>query len=274
LSLPCSISPPTSPTRPQRLQTRHPFEYLANSIWRATGRPTRQDLDTAPSKRRTQAENRTERGPRGLPRRAFRSGIRVDLETLLEHWGGIVPVGMRDLWLHIDCCALTWTEPDADILELMLSRAMSATPGRTPRDVARMMRPTIRRGPRRRPGRLRACDPRYDYAGDRLCELLSVDRQLATRLDEIADPRSWLAAYVRNHAAGAPKATSDPRPGSGGSRDHSTSAPPSPAERVRPLATPEFLGISPGRARLIIETNRQMREEDERRFGHLRKRTK
>jgi hypothetical protein len=89
------------------------------------------------------------------------------------------------------------------------------------------------------------------------------------KLDKIADPRSWIAAYVQNHAAGTSKAASDPRTGSETSRNRSTGARASPAEKVRPLATPEFLGISPARVRLIEETNRQLREEQERLFGHL-----
>jgi hypothetical protein len=91
------------------------------------------------------------------------------------------------------------------------------------------------------------------------------------KLDKIAEPRSWIAAYVRNQAAGTSKAASDARPGT--SRSRSTGASPSPTEKARPLATPEFLGISPARASLIEETNRQLREEQERLFGHLRKRT-
>jgi hypothetical protein len=89
---------------------------------------------------------------------------------------------MRDLWLHIHSCALTWTEPDSDILALVLQRAITAAPGLTPKEVGRMMGPTIRRGLAAVAGQPRTCDPRYDYASDRLCDLLSVDRRLATDL--------------------------------------------------------------------------------------------
>jgi hypothetical protein len=228
---------------------RHPFELLADSIWRATGRPTRRELDTARSKRRaqTEGEKRTERGPRGLPRRAFWAGIRHDLEILLAHWGGVVPVGMRDLWLHIYCCALTWTEPDADILDLVLSRAMTAAPGLKPRDIARTMRPTIRRGLAAVPGQPRACDPRYDYAGDRLCELLAVDRQLATRLGfrqllpaDLRADRNRQRRTERRRAAGALLRASGSRrvrsAASGPGRPRGSAAPPGTAVRPTPAA--------------------------------------
>lgn len=163
---------------------RHSFELLADRIWRAVGRPARKELDAARHERRgrTDSDEVVGRGPRGLPRPAFWQEIRHDLDNLLNHWGGTVPVGMRDLWLHIYCCALTWTEPDADILGLIVDRAAAVAPDLTTRDVTRMMGTTIRRGLAAMPGRPRARDPRYDYSSDRLCELLSVDRPLAASL--------------------------------------------------------------------------------------------
>ena len=45
-----------------------------------------------------------------------------------------------------------------------------------------MMGPTVRRGLAAVSGQPRSCDPRYDYASARLCELLAVDRHLAISL--------------------------------------------------------------------------------------------
>jgi len=90
---------------------------------------------------------------------------------------------MRDLWLHLYCCALTWTDPDADILDMIVARASAVAPGLKPRDVARMMGPTVRRGLAEVRARAKGRDPRYDYSGARLCELLAVDRDLAVRLE-------------------------------------------------------------------------------------------
>lgn len=163
---------------------RHAFEPLADAVWRAAGRPGRQDFDATRSSRgrRDRLEGAGGQRLRGLPRRAFWAAIRRDLDTLLGRWGGAVPHGTRDLWLHLYCCALTWDETGADVRETILQRAATATPGLTPREVARMMGPTIRRGVAAVAGQPRGCDPRYDYASDRMCEMLSVDRQLALEL--------------------------------------------------------------------------------------------
>ena len=164
--------------------TRHPFDALADSIWRAVGGPTRRDFVSARNKRREQAEagRGAERGPRGLHRRAFWDKIGKDLEVLLQHWGGVIPIGMRDIWLHVLTCSLAWTESDADILETVVERARTVAPGLKPQEVSRMMRTTVRRGLAAVSGQTRGCDPRYDYSSARLCELLSVDRHLATSL--------------------------------------------------------------------------------------------
>jgi hypothetical protein len=163
---------------------RYPFEPLADSIFRAAGKPTRRELD-AGKRRAPQAPPIEGAAPRrgGLSRRAAWTDILQDLETLVGHWAGTIPLGLRDLWLHVYCCALTWAAPPGtDILDTIVARAATAAHGLSPRDVARMMRPTVRRGLAAVPGQPRSCDPRYDYASDRLCDLLGVNRQLAIDL--------------------------------------------------------------------------------------------
>jgi hypothetical protein len=162
---------------------RHAFEPFADAIWRAVGRPARRAYDAARGNRfRRDSGAQSDRRPRGLPRRSFWAAIRRDLDVLLDHWGGVVPVGLRDLWLHVHCCALTWIDPQADILDRILTRAAVVAPGLTSRELGRTMGSTIRRGLAARAGQPRACDPRYDYGSDRLCELFGIDAELATRL--------------------------------------------------------------------------------------------
>jgi hypothetical protein len=89
---------------------------------------------------------------------------------------------------------------------------------------------------------------------------------LAKNRGDVANPRGWIVGFIQNQAhrrAGA--ATGRVSPASG------THRVPSAAEKPRPLATPEFLGISPGRAKMIVDRNRELEEETRRRFAHLRK---
>ena len=92
------------------------------------------------------------------------------------------------------------------------------------------------------------------------------------RLDEVAEPRSWIKAYVSKRAAGSSTGGSRAGAPSGHGQATAGASAVRPQNKPRPLATPEFLGISAPRAYLIRELNRQGEEENERRFGHLRRR--
>lgn len=80
------------------------------------------------------------------------------------------------------------------------------------------------------------------------------------KLDGIAEPRAWIAAYVRNHTAPAANAAANSDPGSRVRGSHPAAANVPPTERIRPLATPDYLGISPGKQRQIREQNRRIEE--------------
>jgi hypothetical protein len=130
---------------------------------------------------------------------------------LLDAWGGHVPKGYRDIWLHVFCCALAWTDPAADLLEAVVEQARTAAPGLRPEEVRRTMRPTAVRAEKARSGK-RRCDgrdPRYDYSGGRLADLLCVDRRLAEELGlrqivpmEVRKERGRQRRTQRRRAAG------------------------------------------------------------------------
>ena len=192
--------------------SRHPFEPLADTIWRVAGRPTRRALDMARQARTCRSPRQAKKPatPRGLPRRAFWKEISRDLDILLEHWGGVVPVGMRDLWLHLLACSLTWAAPDTDISALVVARAGAVAPGLKPADIARTMRPTLRRGAAALRHEAGKRDRRYDYGSARMCELLAVDRSIAATLGlrqlvpaDLRAERNRKRRRERSRAAGA-----------------------------------------------------------------------
>jgi hypothetical protein len=91
---------------------------------------------------------------------------------------------VRDPRLHAYACALAWTSTDLDLAAAVVQRAAVIAPGLAPRDVRRMIGTTVRRAAAAAAGRRTpdGRDPRYDYGGGRLAELLGVDRQIAEGL--------------------------------------------------------------------------------------------
>lgn len=117
---------------------RHQFDTLCDRVFVAAGQPTREALAArrvgwTPTPMQPQ-HPAVARGP-GLPRRAFWAAVQRDLGRLLAFWGGTVPVGKRDLWLHVQACALAWVDPGADIAEAVVALAADAAPGLSSREV-------------------------------------------------------------------------------------------------------------------------------------------
>ncbi|WP_093255954.1 hypothetical protein [Rubrimonas cliftonensis] len=194
---------------------RHGFDALCDSIFKAAGRPTRQAL----AARRggvTRAPNRAPppviaRGS-GMPRRAFWAAVQRDLGRLLAFWGGAIPIGRRDLWLHFHACSLSWTDPGADIAEAVSALAADAAPGLAPREVRTCVGTVARRAGDAFAGRRGAGggDPRYGYAGVTIAERLGIDAGLAARIGleqivpvDVRAARLRRARTARRRAAGA-----------------------------------------------------------------------
>ena len=71
-------------------------------------------------------------------------------------------------------------------------------------------------------------------------------------VDNVADPRAWIRGHIQKRMSrGAGGDRVDRQVGTG-------AAPRAAPENSRPLATPDFLGISPGRAAAIQEQNRRI----------------
>lgn len=122
-----------------------------------------------------------------------------------------VPVGRRDLWLHVQACALAWIDPGADIAEALVTLAADAAPGLSAREVRTCAGTVARRARDAVAGRhgARGGDPRYGYRGATIAELLGIDAGLATRLgleqiipEELRTARRARARTARRRAAG------------------------------------------------------------------------
>ena len=160
---------------------RRPFDDVADAICRASGRPTRPELERREAARRGETRHA---GPRrgGLsPAAQFRQA-QADLEALLAAWGGRVPDGLRNVWLHLYATALSHHADPADIPTLIESAAVSATPELPTSEVRSVVRSTLRR----LEGPLAACpatDARLHYAGATMAAMLGVDAEMATTFE-------------------------------------------------------------------------------------------
>jgi hypothetical protein len=99
--------------------------------------------------------------------------------------------------------------------------------------------------------------------------LVEAIEALEPRVDEVAEPRSWILAYIAKRTAGS--STGGGRAGASLGQGHATGGASAvrPQNKPRPLATPEFLGISPARQRQIEEQNRRITEESKALFRRI-----
>lgn len=155
---------------------RHSFEDLADRIYIAAGRPTRRDLQ-ARKKRKAQSGQGGPRRSRLSPGQRF-FAIQQDLECLLDAWGGRVPTGHRNTWLHLWATCLTHQETPGDIDARTHAMARIATPGLSANEVRAIARHAEERAALPRSGSLLS-DGRYHYAGATLAELLGVSDKMA-----------------------------------------------------------------------------------------------
>jgi hypothetical protein len=166
---------------------RIPFDHLADSAFTATGGPDRRTLEAKRSGRASRRERGAEdeaRSPRRPPVAERWRGVLRDLDRLRRHHGGTIPVGWRDLWLHLRAAALAHLVDPARVAAETLASAASAAPSLSARKVDRWIRPVVQRAENAAAGRrnARGGDPRYAYAGATMAPLLGVDVSLARRL--------------------------------------------------------------------------------------------
>ncbi|MFC2968053.1 hypothetical protein [Acidimangrovimonas pyrenivorans] len=162
---------------------RHDFDSLADIIFRAVGRPTRDELQAArlSTARRSRLAPTGGNMPRGLsPRERFRQ-IREDLDRVRIAWGGEVPEGKRNTWLHLYATALTHDPDIKEIAHEIADAAQRGTPDLPDKEVAVI----IRAGERQANSSIGTgvmSDGRYHYSGDRIAEMLDISGEDARAL--------------------------------------------------------------------------------------------
>lgn len=156
---------------------RYGIDGLADAIFRACGRPTRTQL------RERKAGTASPGTGRGLhPRDRFAAVLR-DLESIRAAWGGSIPEGIRNIWLHLAVTGLTFTVAPDEIVPEAMRLAAIATPGLPPSEVRATAKAAVARAEAVSGGYLGPDrDPRLNYSGERMCEVLGVSRVMAEAL--------------------------------------------------------------------------------------------
>ncbi|WP_134727167.1 hypothetical protein [Paracoccus luteus] len=154
---------------------RFPFEAIEDAIYKAAGRPTRQVLNERKARRERGAGGQRAAGL--SPSRRF-SAVQRDLERLCEAWGGTVPEGRRNIWLHLWATCQTHQQDPGDIEARVSLTAATAVPGLTSSEVnaiARQARHQADLPMTSKPIR----DGRYHYSGATIAGLLGVSDEEA-----------------------------------------------------------------------------------------------
>ncbi len=162
---------------------RLPYDDLADRIYIAAGRPTRKQLTAkrnAASSEKASTPNKSAT-LRGLPAALRFAQIRSDLERLSEHWGGVVPEGLRNTWLHLYVTCLTQEHNVADLEDTLRTVAAMATPGLKETEVAAVIKSALKRAEAAYASNPNV-DGRLNYSGATIAELLGVTDLQARQL--------------------------------------------------------------------------------------------
>lgn len=163
---------------------RYPFDTLADSIYVAAGRPTREQLKTRKTRSVPKVKSETADCPqklRGLPAALRFRQIRSDLLRLSKFWGGSVPNGLRNTWLHLYATCLTQEHGVTDLEGDVRAAASKATPGLADNEISGVIRSALRRAEASYASNPNL-DGRLNYSGAKIAELLCVSDAQAHQL--------------------------------------------------------------------------------------------
>jgi len=159
---------------------RYRFDVLSDQIYRASGRPTRSELE----ERRKQKKTRKRADaamPRGLTQSRRFQLILDDLEIFRNANGGVIPTGLRNTWLHFHATCLTHILDVTDIKGEVQKAAALATPGLTPCEINAIARQAEEKARLVRTTSVWK-DGRYHYKGSTIAEGLRVTPEMARNL--------------------------------------------------------------------------------------------
>jgi hypothetical protein len=187
---------------------RYRFDDLADAIYRAAGRPTRRQLATRRQAKETAGE--ASKTVRGLPPAVRFAAVLRDLERFRTAWGDEIPEGLRNSWLHLVATALGFVLPADEVEAEARRRAALGTPGLPEAEVKTTLKAAVRRA-EAVTGRFQgpARDSRLHYSGDRMAEILGIDRSMADALgleqivpEDLRRDRRNASRRTRREAAG------------------------------------------------------------------------
>ncbi len=159
---------------------RYQFDDLADQIYRAAGRPTRAELQERKTRKAKKHKANTTM-PRGLTQAERFRLIHNDLAVFRDAHGGLIPIGIRNTWLHFYATSLTHL-PDVTNLEAEILRAaQSATPGLDRNEVTAIIRQATEKA-KLRTSATSWADGRYHYKGATMAEHLGITPTLARAL--------------------------------------------------------------------------------------------
>lgn len=159
---------------------RYSFDALEDQIYIASGRPTRHQLE---ARRKARKKQRRAKGqmPKGLsPAQRF-AQIQQDLEKIAGAYGGQMPEGARNNWLHLFGVCLTHQNDPGDVKAVVEEAAARVTPGLEGSEIDAIARQASEMA--RLP---RASNPlkdgRYHYSGHAIADFLGVTGAMARAL--------------------------------------------------------------------------------------------
>lgn len=157
---------------------RYDFDGLADAIYVAAGCPTRAQLRDRQAQKKLNRKGGT---PRGLPPRARFEAILRDLDRVRDHFGGTIPQGCRNTWLHLYATGLSHTRDATDVGSLILEIAAVATPDLPRSEVKAIAKLAVGHAALPRAS-VPLCDGRYHYSGKTMAEMLGVTADAARLL--------------------------------------------------------------------------------------------
>lgn len=120
--------------------------------------------------------------PRGKsPRRRF-AEIESDLDTLCRAWGGTIPQGLRNTWLHLYATWRSHQIPAGEFEAEIVSCALAATPTLSPAEMRSIVCSAVRCA-ETAGSELPGSPGRLHCSGATMVEMLDVDDATAERLN-------------------------------------------------------------------------------------------
>ncbi|MBE1294608.1 MAG: hypothetical protein GJ677_19165 [Rhodobacteraceae bacterium] len=155
---------------------RQDFDALSDAVFNSVGRPTREEFN---HRRRALKGSKTikpdlKEMPVGLSPAARFALILSDLEAIRGHFGGRIPEGTRNTWLHLYATCLTHLHNVVDIEGQIAETARQATPDLPHQEVAAIQKQA----------KAKALHPdkRYYFRGSKIAAMLGVSDDLARDL--------------------------------------------------------------------------------------------